>query len=82
MIFHGKIIDFVKDRSNQRGYLKWLMKLTGKSKSKLFGLFILNTLVAASTVVISLINREIVDKVSDHAGFQTSVNPTKKMIDP
>lgn len=69
----GKLIDFVKDRSNQQRYFKWLVKLTGKSKSKLFGLFILNTLVAASTVVISLINKEIVDKASDHARFQTMV---------
>ncbi|MCQ2505749.1 MAG: ABC transporter ATP-binding protein/permease [Lachnospiraceae bacterium] len=69
----GKFIDFVKDRSNQRRYLQWLVKLTGKSKSKLFGLFILNTLVAASTVVISLINKEIVDKASDHARFQAMV---------
>lgn len=69
----GKLIDFVKDRSNQRRYLQWLVKLTGKSKSKLFGLFILNTLVAASTVVISLINKEIVDKASDHARFQIMV---------
>lgn len=68
-----KLIDFVKDRSNQKRYLKWLVKLTGKSKSKLFGLLILNTLVAASTVVISLINKEIVDQASDHARFQTMV---------
>lgn len=69
----GKFTNFVKDGSNQRRYLKWLVKLTGKSKSKLFGLFTLNTLVAASTVVVSLINKEIVDKASDHAAFQMLV---------
>lgn len=68
-----KLIEFLKDRSNQRRYLKWLVKLTGKSKSKLFGLFFLNTLVSASTVVISLINKEIVDKASDYARFQVMV---------
>lgn len=69
----GKLIDFVKDRSNQRRYLKWLVKLTGKSKSKLFGLFILNTLVAASTVMISLIKKEVVDVASNHVRFKTMV---------
>lgn len=68
-----KLIEFLKDWSNQRKNLKWLVQLSGRSKSKLFGLFLLNTLVAASSVVISLINKEIVDTAGDHARFQTMV---------
>lgn len=69
----GKYIDFVKDRSNQRKYLQWLMKLSSQSKSKLAWLFLLNILVAASSVVISLINKEIVDEASDYARFHMMV---------
>jgi len=68
-----KIKSFIKDRPNQRRYLKWLMKLSSQSKSKLFGLLLLSTLVAVASVVVSLINKEIVDEASDHARFQTMV---------
>ena len=45
-----KYVGFIKDGENQREYLKWLVKLTAKSRKPLFGLFILNTCVAAASV--------------------------------
>lgn len=68
-----KYVGFIKDGKNQRKYLKWLVKLTAKSKKTLFGLFILNTCVAAASVLVSLVNKSIVDQAGDRVVFHTLV---------
>lgn len=69
----GKCIDFLKDARNQRRYLKWLWKLTSESKYSLLGLFLLNTGVAAASVLVSLVNKAIVDRAGETSVFQTLV---------
>ncbi len=69
----GKYVGFIKDGKNQREYLKWLVKLTAKSKKPLFGLFILRTCVAATAVLVSLVNKSIVDQAGDRVVFHTLV---------
>lgn len=68
-----KYVGFIKDGENQREYLKWLVKLTAKSRKPLFGLFILNTCVAAASVLVSLVNKSIVDEAGDRVAFYTLV---------
>ena len=68
----GKYIDFIRDGTNQRKYLKWLWKLTSKSRKPLFGLFLLNTGVAVASVLVSLVKKSIVDQAGDQA-FHTLV---------
>ncbi len=69
----GKYVGFLKDGKNQREYLKWLLKLTAKSRKPLFGLFILNTCVAVAAVLVSLVNKSIVDQAGDRVIFHTLV---------
>ena len=69
----GKYVGFIKDGKNQREYFKWLVKLTAKSRKPLFGLFILNTCVAAASVLVSLVNKSIVDEAGDRVVFHTLV---------
>nr|WP_297708353.1 ATP-binding cassette domain-containing protein [uncultured Butyrivibrio sp.] len=68
-----KYIGFIKDGKNQREYLKWIVKLTAKSKKPLVRLFILNTCVAAAAVLVSLVNKSIVDQAGDRVVFHTLV---------
>ena len=69
----GKYVGLLKDGKNQREYLKWLLKLTAKSRKPLFGLFILNTCVAVAAVLVSLVNKSIVDQAGDRVIFHTLV---------
>ena len=68
-----KYVSFIKDGKNQRKYLAWLVKLTAKSKKSLFGLFLLNTCVAAASVLVSLVNKSIVDQAGDRVVFHTLI---------
>ena len=68
-----KYIGFLKDGKNQRKYLRWIAGLTAKSKKSLFGLLLLNTSVAVASVLVSLVNKSIVDKAGDQVVFRTMV---------
>ena len=68
-----KYVGFLKDGKNQRKYYRWLLKLTAKSKKPLFGLFILNTCVTVAAVLVSLVNKSIVDQAGDRVIFHTLV---------
>ena len=68
-----KYIGFLKDGKNQRKYLRWIAKLTAKSKKSLLGLLLLNTSVAVASVLVSLVNKSIVDKAGDQVVLRTLV---------
>lgn len=68
-----KYIDFLKDGKSQRKYLRWLAGLTAKSKKSLFGLWLLNTSAAVASVLVSLVNKYIVDKAGDQVVLRTLV---------
>ena len=68
-----KYIGFLKDGKGQRKYLRWLAKLTAKSKKSLLGLLLLNTSVAVASVLVSLVNKSIVDKAGDQVVLRTLV---------
>ena len=65
----NKYVDFIKDGANQQSYLKWLRELTSKSRKSLLGLLTLNILVAVASVLVSLVNKSIVDKAQDRTAF-------------
>lgn len=54
--------------------MRWLAKLTAKSKKSLFGLLLLNTSVAVASVLVSLVNKSIVDKAGDQVVLRTLVS--------
>ena len=68
-----KYIGFLKDGKNQRKYLRWIAGLTAKSKKSLLGLLLLNTSVAVASVLVSLVNKSIVDKAGDQVVLRTLV---------
>ena len=68
-----KYIGFLKDGKNQRKYLRWIAGLTAKSKKSLLGLLLLNTSVAVASVLVSLVNKSIVDKAGDQVVLCTLV---------
>ena len=68
-----KYIGFLKDGKNQRKYLRWIAGITAKSKKSLLGLLLLNTSVAVASVLVSLVNKSIVDKAGDQVVFRTMV---------
>lgn len=68
-----KYRDFLKDGKSQRKYLRWLAGLTAKSKKSLLGLLLLNTSVAVASVLVSLVNKSIVDKAGDQVVLRTLV---------
>lgn len=67
-----KVVDKLK-RINGKKYLKWLSKITAPVKTKLAGLFVLNAIVSASSVIISIINKNIVDEASNQLMFKSLV---------
>ena len=68
-----KYIGFLKDGKNQRKYLRWIAGITAKSKKSLLGLLLLNTSVAVASVLVSLVNKSIVDKAGDQVVLRTLV---------
>lgn len=68
-----KYIGFLKDGRNQRKYLRWIAGLTAKSKKSLLGLLLFNTSVAVASVLVSLVNKSIVDKAGDQVVLRTLV---------
>lgn len=68
-----KYIAFLKDGKNQRKYLRWIAGITAKSKKSLLGLLLLNTSVAVASVLVSLVNKSIVDKAGDQVVLRTLV---------
>ncbi len=65
----SKLIQFFRDRKNQRRYLKWLWGQTGQSRKALFGLLLLNTFIAAASVLISMAEKSVVDHAENHSAL-------------
>lgn len=65
----SQLVQFFKDRKNQRRYLKWLWEQTRESKKALIGLLLLNTFVAAASVLVSMVKKSIVDRAVDHTAL-------------